>query len=159
MTASRTGVALLALGLAITGCALLLGSEDGPGEPGPGSMDEPHRYAEALTDAVAAVRAGHDLPVPARSGCAADAAVARAGDLIGSELVHAPLDDVLSDCGVALAAENLSRTAAAPGDVVEAWLASPGHRDNLLDPELTGAGAGCVRDGTELLCALVLTGD
>nr|WP_281728194.1 CAP domain-containing protein [Cellulomonas denverensis] len=136
-----------------------MGSANSTGEPGPGSIDDPHQYAEVLTDAVAAVRAGHDLPVLARSACAADAAVTRADGLIGADLVHAPLDDVLSDCGAALAAENLSRTAAAPDDVVQAWLASPGHRDNLLDPELTGAGVGCVRDGDELLCALVLTGD
>ena len=44
------------------------------------------------------------------------------------------------------AAENLARAAATPHDVVEAWLGSPGHRSNLLDPTLDQVGIGCLLD-------------
>jgi hypothetical protein len=98
-------------------------------------------------------------------GCLAAVAVQRAGALIGApKLVHAPLEPVQESCpGGAFAAENLSRTAQPPQDVVQAWLDSPSHRDNLVDPELLRGAIGCVQDGGTaaapvLTCAHVFLG-
>jgi len=42
--------------------------------------------------------------------------------------------------------------------VIDAWMHSPGHRSNLLDPTLTEIGVGCVRDGRSMLCSQVFLG-
>jgi uncharacterized protein YkwD len=61
-----------------------------------------------------------------------------------------------------LTAENLSRAAVPPADVVQAWLESPGHRNNLLSPELTRVGVACVTDVDDeqqlVLCSQVFLG-
>ncbi len=56
------------------------------------------------------------------------------------------------------AAENLSKAAATATAVIDAWMHSPGHRSNLLDPALTQIGVGCVRDGESMLCSQVFLG-
>lgn len=101
------------------------------------------------------------LPALTPSTCATDAALARATDLVGApDLTHAPLDDVMAECGVSTAAENLSRAPAGtePQEVVDAWMESPGHRANILDPELTQVGVGCVEDGDAMLCSQIFLG-
>ena len=69
------------------------------------------------------------------------------------------LTPVIEACGLSgPAAENLSRAAADPQAVVDAWLASPGHRANLLDPTLTEVGVSCVLDADRMLCSQVFLG-
>ena len=130
------------------------GAEATPG-PSPtwtpsGSVDltDPEQYAAALEEGVNAARAQWDVPPVEHDDCLAAVAVERAGALIGApKLVHAPLEPVQESCPGAFAAENLSRTANPPQDVVQAWLDSPSHRDNLVSPDLLRAAIGCVRDG------------
>lgn len=43
-------------------------------------------------------------------------------------------------------------------DVVAAWLASPGHRANILDPALTRMTVACVHDGDQMLCSQLFAG-
>jgi len=120
---------------------------------------EPAAYAAALVEGTNAARLAGGLPALEVSACATQAADRRAADLVGvAELTHAPLDDVIQGCDAPRTAENLSRASAPPADVVEAWLASPGHRDNLLDPDLRHVGVACVPDGPALLCSQVLLG-
>jgi len=77
----------------------------------------------------------------------------------GKPLEHAPLAPVITACApLTTAAENLSRAAAGPQAVVDAWLSSSGHRANLLDPALTQLGVGCVLDGDQMLCSQVFLG-
>jgi len=57
-----------------------------------------------------------------------------------------------------IAAENLSKAAASPAAVIDAWMHSPGHRSNLLDPTLTEIGVGCAHDGSSMLCSQVFLG-
>jgi Cysteine-rich secretory protein family len=74
-------------------------------------------------------------------------------------LTHAPLNDVIPGCKPAtMAAENLSKAAASPAAVIDAWMHSPGHKSNLLDATLTEIGVGCVVDGRSMLCSQVLLG-
>jgi uncharacterized protein YkwD len=125
----------------------------------------PDAYAEQIVTATNAARTAQGLPALAVSACARDAALDRAAALVGdAELTHADLGPVHDACAPpsGMTAENLSRTAAAPDVVVDAWLASPGHANNLLSPELTAIGVGCVPDdGYEpgaLLCAQIFLG-
>jgi len=120
---------------------------------------DPVAYAAALVASTDAARVAEGLdPLPV-SDCAQQAAAGRARALVGqAELTHAPLDGVSSACGVSRTAENLSRAAAPAPDVVDAWLGSPGHRNNLLDPDLREVGIGCVPDGAALLCSQVFLG-
>ncbi len=168
-------VALLAVAamLGVGAVVATMGPSGGAGAPGTGS-DEPSASAPAVVDlsgvapedyardllaATAAERAAAGLPAWGEATCARDAAAARAADLVGQELEHAPLDDVLAACAPrGVAAENLSRAAVDPTDVATAWMGSPGHRANVVDPGLVDAVTACVRDGAQMLCTLVLVG-
>lgn len=120
---------------------------------------EPVAYAAALVASTDAARVAEGLDPLVVSACAQQAAGERAQALVGhAELTHALLDGVSSTCGVSRAAENLSRAAAPAPDVVDAWLGSPGHRNNLLDPDLREVGVACVPDGAALLCSQVFLG-
>jgi uncharacterized protein YkwD len=122
-------------------------------------------YAAALEEGVNATRAQVDLPTLQHDDCLEAVATDRAEALIGApELVHAPLPPVKQRCpGGTIAAENLSRTAHPPQDVVQAWLDSPSHRDNLVAADLQRSAIGCVRDGGTdhapvLICSHVFLG-
>jgi uncharacterized protein YkwD len=43
-----------------------------------------------------------------------------------------------------IVAENVAAGQPTPAEVMRAWMASPGHRRNILDPRLTHLGVGCV---------------
>ena len=161
LTVKRRGAAgwvLVAVGVALGVAALLLVVRPGDGRQ-PWSADgaDPAGYAAELVVETNAARADEGLPALALSDCAAAEAGERAAALAGGkELEHAPMTSVIADCAPAsVAAENLARAAATPHDVVEAWLGSPGHRANLLDPELDQVGIGCLLDGEEMLCSQV----
>jgi uncharacterized protein YkwD len=125
---------------------------------------EPTEYAARLLAETREERDEAGVPRLEESGCATEQALSRATALVGAPLEHAPLDEVVTACAPAggTAAENLSRASAAPAEVVDAWMGSPGHRANLLDPALTSVGVACVADATEgdggLVCAQVFLG-
>lgn len=121
---------------------------------------DPSDYARALIEETNRARAARNLPRLADSGCLAREALARAAALVGSELRHADLEPVIEACSPAggTAAENLSRSSRPPVEIVTAWLDSPGHANNLLSPQLTAIGVGCVADGEEILCSELLAG-
>lgn len=100
-----------------------------------------------------------DVPLSA-SRCAADEAAHRAAALTGVKtLTHAPLGPVIRACApMTVAAENLVRTDLSAAQAVDAWMKSPGHRANILDPTLTEVGAACVPDGTQLVCSEIFLG-
>ncbi len=121
---------------------------------------DPDSYATELVELTNETRAEEGLEDLELSRCAREAALERAAALVGDEeLVHAPLTPVIDACApLTTAAENLVNSTAAPIDVVEAWLGSPGHRGNIVDPDLTEIGIGCVPDGQKLLCSQVFLG-
>ncbi len=105
-------------------------------------------------------RTGQGVAALEPSACAQGQAVARATALAGATaLAHAPLEPVLTACGASRAGENLARGYwSAPG-MVDAWLASPGHRANLLDERFTALGVGCVvTTSGATLCSQVFLG-
>jgi uncharacterized protein YkwD len=145
--------------------ALLL---PGCGAPGSGTADEapsrqqatPSDYARRLLLETNAARIAEGLPRLDRSRCAEREARRRAGELRGQELEHRPLVDVAKRCAPGgRAAENLVDSAESAADVVQAWMASPGHRNNIVDPALTAVGIGCVRHEDGLVCSQVFLGD
>lgn len=139
-------------------CGSAGASETGPADaPNTVDISDPAAYATDLAQATNDAREAEGLAALTPSVCAADAAAVRAADLVGSDhLTHAPLEGVIETCAPASgAAENLVRSAAAPRAVTEAWLNSPGHRENLLNPDyLTGAIL-CEPDGDVLVCSHV----
>ena len=48
---------------------------------------------------------------------------------------------VLRGCSATVVAENLARGNVSPERVVAMWMASPGHRANLLDGRLSNVGS------------------
>ncbi|MEE6283185.1 CAP domain-containing protein [Georgenia sp. MJ170] len=151
--------------LVLAGCA----AEPGPGptaEPStaatapPASSPAADEYAVELVALTNDVRRDEGLEELAPSECAREAALERAAALVGAEeLEHAPLGPVLERCAPqTTAAENLVNSAATPAEVTDAWLGSPGHRANIVDPALTEIGIGCVEDDAALLCAQIFLG-
>lgn len=71
-----------------------------------------------------------------------------------------------SPSGLTMSAENIwSGTGYDPGDtsrlarmIVDTWLASPGHRQNLLNPEYTAIGVGVVARGRDIRATQVFGG-
>lgn len=123
------------------------------------SSADPAQTAAELEDLTNDARADEGLPALPHSDCATTAAAERAADLVGDDdLDHAPMDPVLDACGVEVAGENLSRANVPADAVVEAWLGSPGHRANILDPQFTAIGVACVPDGDATLCSQVFLG-
>jgi uncharacterized protein YkwD len=152
---TRLAVPFVTAAALLTACSAPSGAPEAPAGPqatwtAPGGVDlaDPDQYAAALEDGVNAARAQVGVPVLEHEDCLDPVAVDRAEALIGvPELVHAPLPPVRQSCPGGLVAENLSRTANPPHDVVQAWLDSPSHRDNLVNTELRRGAIGCVRDG------------
>jgi uncharacterized protein YkwD len=154
------GAALtLGASLALSSCASVP-STMRPSPVSSASPSDPIEYAEQIVRETNVVRHAQGLPVLGGSKCAHDDALQRASALIGkSQLTHAPLAGAIARCKPAsTAAENLSRAAASPKAVVDAWMGSPGHRSNLLDPAVTEIGVGCVLDGEAMLCSQVFLG-
>ena len=163
---SSAGWVLVVLGLVLAVAAVLVATRPWSGDPTPTHQPwsaegaDPAEYAAELVAETNEARADEDLPALTVSDCATSAGAERAAALEGGkELEHAPLAPVIEACGPSTtAAENLARAAATPHDVVEAWLESPGHRANLLDPALDQVGIGCLLDGDEMLCSQIFLG-
>lgn len=97
-------------------------------------------YASQLVTLANGARADAGVSRLGSNSCAKREAVARAGRaLVKSSLEHEPLPDCGSWVG-----ENLARHYGTPRDMHEAWMNSPGHRENILRPEFTSVGVGCV---------------
>lgn len=109
---------------------------------------------DALIAAVNAARAGEGLPPLALNGRLTAAACRQAQDLAGralhdvEALSHKGRDGStlavrLQEAGYAYrtAAENLAAGVADPQETLRLWLASAGHRRNLLNPAVREAGA------------------
>ena len=123
----------------------------------------PDAYAAELFADTNAVRDEQGLEPFVHNDCAQRQALLRAEALVGKpELAHADGAAVYKACpGWNEFAENLSRSNAAPQRVVGAWMDSPGHASNILDPNLAQLGIGCVPNPStgELICSQVFLGN
>jgi len=62
-------------------------------------------------------------------------------------LVHRSMYTILQGCHATVAAENLAVGNVSADGIVAAWMASPGHRANILDGRLTRTGVAAVYSG------------
>jgi len=60
---------------------------------------------------------------------------------------HQSMYPILSGCGATVAAENLARGNVSADRMVTAWMASAGHRRNILDGRLNRIGVSAVYSG------------
>lgn len=154
----RLAVTLVTAGALLTACTTLPGRNGTPlltatpqatwTAPGGVDLTDPAAYAAALEDGVNAARVQVGVDPLEHEECLRPVAVERAQALVGAaELTHAPLPPVREVCPGGLVAENLSRGPEAPQDVVQAWIDSPTHLENLVSGELRRGAIGCVPDG------------
>jgi uncharacterized protein YkwD len=57
---------------------------------------------------------------------------------------HRSMSTILTGCRATVAAENLARGNVSADSIVAAWMASPGHRANILDGRLNRIGVAAV---------------
>lgn len=147
----------------LAGAFVLLSLLAGCGEdpPRPASPDtDPTSYAEQLTEATNDARTAEGLDELTRSACLEEAARERAAALVGEALAHEPLGGVVDECAPgSRAAENLVNSGARPDAVVDAWMDSSGHRNNIVDPRLREIGVGCVTGPDGYVCAQLFLGE
>ena len=99
-------------------------------------------YAQQLFALTNAARASASIAKLSWSSCAASAALGRAARALPkSTLVHEPLT---FSCTHGWAGENLALDFGSPQTMFNKWMASAGHRENILRPEFTSVGVGCV---------------
>jgi len=132
--------------------------------PSPAPQAPPVPEADtALADEIVALtnaaRRDAGLPELAVSPCATEQAVHRASVLVAEDrFEHDPLDEIVDACDVGTVGENLALGYPSAQAVVDGWLASPGHRANLLQRLFTSIGVGCVPSDRGPLCAQVFLG-
>ena len=171
LAALRCRRAVAALGVAVamlTGC--VPGSPEEPAATATETPDvvlgSPEEYAAALVEATNLARTAEGLPALSVSSCAQEQGALRARALAdaGGALEHAPLGPVIAACPPAsMAGENLSRASLGADAVVDAWMKSPGHRENIVTPEFIEMGISCVVSGAaddeQMLCSQIFLGD
>jgi len=120
--------------------------------------DRGESTAESIRAATNSVRVRSNLPALTSDPGLQRAALAYAEELaLGALLQHQGLDgstlvtraEEAGYHGWLVLGENLAMGQGAPAayEVVAAWLASPGHRANLLSDEARETGAGCYLEG------------
>jgi hypothetical protein len=95
------------------------------------------------------------LPGLTSSSCAATHVQARVAQLVTENaFYHPPLEPVVADCQTG-AGENLALSNLSGAGVVDAWMRSPGHRANLLNPRFTSMGISCQLQDDRWLCGAI----
>ncbi len=135
----RTALLLAAI-LVLAGCSNAAPSTPAPGTPAPST---PAQYARALFEGVNIERAHSGLSQLTWSECLVDKALPRAQKTLTEEdLSH---ETLVATCTPDVAAgENLSRGQFTANEIVAKWMASAGHKANILRPGFSEAGVGCV---------------
>lgn len=107
----------------------------------------PARYERRVVRHTNRARVAHDLHRLTRSDCLDRYAQRSANRIARSErLTHQNLRPVLRRCGGWKVGENIAYGYRWPIAVVRAWMDSPGHRANILEPRYRRIGIGVRRD-------------
>ncbi|HEX7589461.1 MAG TPA: CAP domain-containing protein [Demequinaceae bacterium] len=150
----RTAVAMIAATTVLSACGGLAPAATAtPATPStatpstatqsPATLPDAATFARALFDGTNATRSDAGIPQLVWSECAAELALPRALHTLPEGILsHEPLLPSCED--FTYLGENLARANYTPAQVMAAWLDSPGHRANLLDPDFTEVGIGCV---------------
>lgn len=127
-------VALLALGL-----------------PAPAQAQVLAKYEDQARSVTNGKRVNHDLEKLDRGSCVQQAAVRQARRMANrDEMFHQDLGRVLRRCNLTRVGENVAAGYSTGRDAVAAWMKSPGHRANILEPSyrLLGLAVRRADDGT-----------
>lgn len=126
--------------LALAVCLSTLTLASAPAEARP-SAASVAGYEAKVISAINAERARHGRGGLASWSCMDRYATAWSAHLARTgRMTHRSMAVVLRGCAATRVAENLARGGVGPERVVAMWMASPGHRANLLDGELTNVG-------------------
>gem|GEM_PF-1895952 len=119
---------------------------------------DPDQTAADVIAAVNAQRGAAGLPPLEVSACATEQVTERVAGLAATNAFkHPPLEPVLGVCALTGAAENLAKGYTEGNGVVDGWMDSESHRDNVLG-EWTEIGVSCqVRLDEEWLCGAMFT--
>lgn len=110
------------------------------------------KYADEVFRLTNIERYNNGLPEFLQNNTLRTVAVLRAQEIVGKYSHTRPDENewftAFSKYGITYqsAAENLCRWQNTPAEVVEAWMNSPKHRENILNPKLTNLGIGVVMD-------------
>ncbi len=126
----------------IAGCSRA-GDESVPSETPTAPLMSVSEYADEVVALTNEERVRQGLAPLVKSECLAQKASERAREVLASgSLEHPPL---VASCGEHdWAGENLSHATREPAQTLEAWLESPGHARNILDPDFTVTAVSCV---------------
>lgn len=100
-------------------------------------------FETAVHNATNAARLDHDLLKLRKKSCVDRFANRQAKKMAAKgEMFHQDLGPVLEKCGLSLVGENVAYGYTKAGAVLKAWLDSPGHRANILEPRYRQLGVG-----------------
>lgn len=118
-------------------------------QPAPAPALSVPTYSDRVLALTNAERTGRGLAPLSFSPCADGYADSWATSLsqLGS-LAHQPLAPILSACGASRVGENVAYGTVTPEQLVAMWMASDGHRRNLLNAAYTHVGIGAVATAT-----------
>lgn len=130
-----------------------------PEPAAPAAVDPAIEFAATLVAQANEQRAAAGLAAFAGSECATSQAAERAALLVAEgRFEHDPLGPILSACGGRTVGENLALGYRSPAEMTAGWMASPGHRENIMRASYTSIGIGCVDGPSGMLCAQVFLG-
>ena len=136
----------------LEGDDFIIFEEDVPlaGEPG---SEDIHDYVFAVVDLVNEERAKENIPPVSLNRAATTAAQVRAEEAKKSFSHTRPNGTKCftalaeADISYMAAGENLAGRIKTPEKVVDAWMNSPGHRKNIMNPKYSQIGVGYVSSG------------
>ena len=103
-------------------------------------------YEDRIFSLLNAERRRHGLRSLRRGSCASSYAERWSGQLARSQrLHHQSLRPLLKSCGARRAAENIAYGNVSADALMKTWMASSGHRANILNPRLSYVGVGAAR--------------
>jgi uncharacterized protein YkwD len=115
----------------------------------PAQAQTQERYVKQARAVTNDRRADHDLARLRSQGCAQKFARRQARRMARQDrLFHQDLGKVLDRCDLSGVAENVAYGYTTGRRVVRAWMQSPGHRANLLEPSYRMLGMAARRGGT-----------
>lgn len=100
-------------------------------------------FEDAVHAATNAIRVDHDLEKVRTKRCVDRFANRQAKRMAEKEeMFHQDLEPILEKCGLSLVGENVAFGFTKAGTLLQAWMDSPGHRANILEPRYRQLGVG-----------------
>ena len=114
-----------------------------PGQPVPEGFPAADDYAQQVFEDTNAARTAQGLDSLAWDDCAAGLAAERIVAILPTGKLEHP--SFAPSCGdTTMAGENLGHSIYLPAQLVDAWMNSPGHRANVVNPGFATLGVACV---------------